>query len=133
MHHMRDETPDEGNSHDLDVLQDDHEDAARSPIELEAIFRAMADGLIEVNRAGRIVRMNPAARDLIGLDAERDSFSHPLAQQLALLHPCDSQWQPLPEEAWPALRLLRGESLQGNELCSKTFMLHLVAWAVRSR
>ena len=116
MQHIRDETPDEGSAHVLDVLQDDeHQDAARSSIELEAILRAMADGLIEVDRAGRIVRMNPAARSLIGLDAERDYVSHPLAQRLALLHLCDSQGQPLPEEAWPALRLLRGESLQGNE------------------
>ncbi len=116
MHHMRDETPDEGSSHALDALQDDkHQGAARSSIELEAIFHAMADGLIEVDRAGRIVRMNSAARGLIGLDAVCDYFSHPLAQWLALLHLRDSQGQPLPEEACPALRLLQGESLQGNE------------------
>ena len=109
MHHIRDETPDEGSAHVLDVLPDDeHQDAARSSIELEAILRAMVDGQTSwkrsLNKRTRRVGQWKRKLDHVG---EKSSRRRPND----VTSPCS----PTPA------------------LAENSLLLHLVAWAVRSR
>jgi len=88
---------------------------ARSEAFLESIFSSMADGLILFAPDGRITRMNPSAREMLGFgvaDADRSS-----AEQLARVRVLDASGQVVPLERLPVAAALRGESMRGQAYC----------------
>ena len=82
---------------------------------LEATFESITDGVIIYDRDGRIVQVNAAARELIGLDARPDYASLALEDRLSLFAVYNERGQPLPREQWPVSRILKGEVLKGAQ------------------
>ena len=88
---------------------------ARSEAFLESIFSSMADGLILFAPDGRITRMNPSAREMLGFGAaEADQSS---AERLARVRVLDASGQVVPLERLPVAAALRGESMRGQSYC----------------
>jgi signal transduction histidine kinase/GAF domain-containing protein len=82
--------------------------AERQAEQLDRIFEAAADGLVVWDAKGNIVRMNPAARRLMGLDAAPPDFAQlPIAERFARYAMRDEQGRPLPPEEWPGVHTLR--------------------------
>jgi PAS domain S-box-containing protein len=78
--------------------------------QLDRIFEAAADGLIVWDADGRLVRDNPAARRMLGLDAAPPGFQQlRLRERLALYAARDEQGRPVPSEEWPIVYAMRGE------------------------
>ena len=88
-------------THDFTTLHQSQREAEVRANELETIFEAMTDSIIVFDRAGQILRMNAAARQLFALDTQPDyNFV-----------PYDENGQPFPQEQWPLYRVLNGETL----------------------
>src|SRR5262249_53568503 len=91
-------------------------DLTRRLAELERIFDAMPDAVTIYDAKARMVRVNAAARALLGLDTNqapvRTRGPTSYQQHLELL---DESLRPLPPEAGAALRILRGETFSGNQ------------------
>ncbi len=78
--------------------------------QLDRIFEAAADGLIVWGADGRLVRENPAARRMLGLDAAPPGFQQlRLRERLALYAVRDEHNRPMPYEEWPIVCAMRGE------------------------
>ncbi|TMC86009.1 MAG: PAS domain S-box protein, partial [Chloroflexi bacterium] len=90
-------------SHDITTLHQSQREAEVRANELETIFEAMTDSIFVFDRAGQILRMNAAARELLALDAQPEHHYN--------FVPYDENGQPLPEEQWPLYRVLHGETL----------------------
>ena len=84
----------------------------RRAAELEAAFTAVADGLIVYGPNAEILRMNPAATEMIGYSPEELRLT--LAERLRLLHAEDADGNPFPLERMPVQRALRGETVHGE-------------------
>jgi len=90
---------------------------------LEATIEAMIDGVCIYDPAGRIMRMNAAARAMLGLEQPPSHDPHdpydphdPPEGLVARMHLYDEKGQPLPAHAWPHIRvLLSGETLTGTD------------------
>ena len=68
----------------------------------------MSQAVVVLDQESRVVFANQSVRQRLNVvgtpfPTERDRF-------LALMTPLDSRGQPLPKEAWPSIRALRGES-----------------------
>jgi signal transduction histidine kinase/PAS domain-containing protein len=81
--------------------------------ELAAIFESMADGILVYDREGRILRTNVADLMSLGLDAQPALYPRSVSERGRLFQLRDEHGQPLPEEQWPATRVLEGEVLRG--------------------
>ncbi len=82
--------------------------AERQAEQLDRIFETAADGLVVWDAAGRMVRVNPAARRILGLDAAPPGFTQlPLCERFARYAMRDEQGRLLPPEEWPGVRTLR--------------------------
>ena len=90
-------------SHDITTLHQSQREAEVRANELETIFEAMTDCIFVFDRAGQILRMNAAARELLAFDAQPEHHYN--------FVPYDENGQPLPEEQWPLYRVLHGETL----------------------
>jgi len=94
------------------VQQESEERASRgvgsAPPMLEAVFESITDGLFILDADGKLLRMNHAARELLGI-AEDISLESLHALPFDLL---DEQGNPLPYEQSPGARLRRGERIQ---------------------
>ncbi len=85
-------------------------EVAERAAELESIFATQTEGVVYVDRDGRIIRMNAAQRHLL---ASRDVDSaeehiNTWAQQIA---PHDALGRPVPRDTLPFYRALRGETI----------------------
>jgi signal transduction histidine kinase len=81
--------------------------------QLAAIFDAMADGVLVFGPGGSVVRMNRAARDLLGMTAPSEAYAAPLAERGRRTIVRDAEAHPLAEQDWPLFRVFRGEELMG--------------------
>jgi PAS domain S-box-containing protein len=97
-----------------EALRRSEQAAAAHASQLGAVFESMADAVIFFDPDGRLVRTNPAFRNLLAVDSRPDYDSLPLAERGRLLTPRDEQGQPLPEDQWLPYRVLRGEMLTGS-------------------
>ena len=79
--------------------------------QLEAIFEAITDGIFVYDKDGHILRMNRAARDLLGLDDLPGYTDLSLEERGALLTQRYVQGQSLPLAQWATTRVLNGEAL----------------------
>jgi signal transduction histidine kinase len=77
---------------------------------LEAIFCAHADCLIIYGPDGELERMNPAAREMFGVDEGANVDYRELVKSLVML---DGQGEPFEFEQLPSRRALRGELVKG--------------------
>ena len=82
--------------------------------QLEGTFEAMTDGVVLYDALGRALALNGAMRALLGLDPADDYAAQPFHERADRLHLCTADGIPLPADAWPAARLLRGETLSGE-------------------
>jgi signal transduction histidine kinase len=77
--------------------------------QLDRIFEGITDGLLVYNVKGQLVRLNAAARCILGLDADPSKYAQlPVRDRLSLYKARDDQGRPLAHEAWPVVRVLRG-------------------------
>jgi len=83
----------------------------RRAAELDATITSVADGLVIYSPSGEIVRMNPAAQDILGYtEAMR---RRPMGERLTLLRMQLPDGRPLPVDVSPPRRALRGETVRG--------------------
>jgi len=95
--------------------------AERQADQLDRIFETAADGLVVWDAEGRMVRVNPAARDILGLDAAPPGFTQlSRCERFARYALRDEQGRPLPPEEWPGARTLRAGVATGSETGSET-------------
>lgn len=79
--------------------------------ELDATILSMADPVVIYDQEGRLVRMNPAAGELLGFSTEEQALSMEGRAQILRLENEDGR--PFPAEELPLARALRGEEVRG--------------------
>lgn len=92
-----------------------HLEAIERTQQLEAIFESMTDGVFVYDGDGNIIRSNTAGHKLLHLDADAEYMDLPMVPRLTARNIRDEYGQPLPMEQWPMQRIIRGESLQGEQ------------------
>ncbi len=85
--------------------------------QLDAIVRTMHDGVMAFYPDGTMAMINAAALRLSSLDSATAYPDLTVLGQALTLTAFDAHGQPLPPEAWPMNRVLRGEMFAGLELC----------------
>lgn len=104
-----------GTAHDITALRQAEAEAALRARQLDATFEAMTDGVIIFDGAGRLVRMNRAAADLLGITTPR-AYSLPTGSgRISRSGVRDEVGRPLARDGWPISRVLRGEVLTGAD------------------
>jgi len=92
---------------------------------LQSILDSMGDGVAVVDTAGRLVRYNPAAQQILG-DALQAIFQNQPGEQAV------SYWRdratPYADEELPLARALRGEIVDGAEVCLRRAGLASEQW-----
>ncbi|HEX5512944.1 MAG TPA: PAS domain S-box protein [Gammaproteobacteria bacterium] len=96
-------------------LQRVNSNLARSLAQFEGIIGSISDGLILFDAAGNRVVVNAAARRLHGIPPEAD-IRQTRSQNMADFDVRDLAGNPLPPEAWPSSRALKGEIFAGVEV-----------------
>jgi PAS domain S-box-containing protein len=88
-----------------------------SPDVAAAVFDALADAVVVYDRDGRIVGSNPAAVKLFSLTQPGGiaALTVPVAERALGAELRTLQGKSLLPQDWPALRVLRGETLQGAQ------------------
>ena len=92
-------------------IQEQADEAKRQAAATNAIFTAIAEGLIVYDSKGEIVRMNPVAANLFGYSA--GELEKPIAERAALLRAETVDGRPFPVEKAPAKLALSGEIVRG--------------------
>jgi PAS domain S-box-containing protein len=83
--------------------------------QLDRIFEHIADGLVVYNEQGHPVRLNAAARHILGLDAAPSEYGQLPASDRAILYEAyDEQGQLLTPENWPLMRMLSGQASEAH-------------------
>ena len=101
-------------THDITDLYVSERDAAARASELEAIFESITDGVFVYSSDQKVIRMNPAFRELLGLHTQNEDAFDALSpeERRTYLAMRDENGQPLPLMNWPQTRILRGEVLK---------------------
>ena len=101
-------------THDITDLYLSEREAAARASELEAIFESITDGVFVYGIDQKIIRMNPAFRELIGLHTQNEDAFDALSSEERRTHLAmrDENGLPLPLHNWPQTRILRGEVLK---------------------
>jgi signal transduction histidine kinase len=85
-------------------------EAERQADQLDRIFEAAADGLVVWDAEGRMMRMNPAARRILGVDAAPSGFIQlPPRERAACYDTRNEQGRLVPTEEPPFVRTLGAE------------------------
>lgn len=99
-----------------DITERQRAEAERKRLlaELETTFASIVDGLVVDDTKGCIIRMNPAARRLLGFtDGE---WTKPLTERWSALHIETPKGTPFSMDELPAMRALSGDTVQGSIL-----------------
>jgi PAS domain S-box-containing protein len=88
------------------------QELAESRVQLQTVFDNMSDGLIVWNREAKLVTLNRAATELLGLSNSPAVMQHP-EQTFDYL---EANGDLLPFEFWPGVRALRGDFLRNSRL-----------------
>jgi PAS domain S-box-containing protein len=88
---------------------------ARSEAFLESIFASMADGLVLFAPDGRITRINPSARQMLGL--EERPLDLTLDECVSRIRVLDVDGKVVPRERLPAALALAGQAVRGQTHC----------------
>jgi PAS domain S-box-containing protein len=77
--------------------------------QLDRIFEHISDGLVVYNAQGQPVRLNAAARRILGLDAAPSEYGQlPASDRAVLYEAYDVQGRRLEPQEWPLIRVLSG-------------------------
>lgn len=87
-------------------------EAVEQQNQLEAIFESMSDGVLVFDREANVLRANAALYTIFKYEDELHLSLHSYIDMLQLR---DENGQLLAEEQWPLQRVLRGETLRGEE------------------
>lgn len=82
--------------------------------EFDSTFLAIADGVMIFGPQGEILRINPAAREI--LNYSDDIIAAPLSERRRKVKVEGPEGKALPMEKWPSSRALRGETVRGQIL-----------------
>ncbi len=86
---------------------------------LDAAFSALTDSVLIFDREGQILCANAADRTMLGYDARSDarskSFTTSLRERGRLVMARDEHGQPITDDQSPFARILRGETLSGQQ------------------
>ena len=97
------------------ALREVASEANRSHAQLDAVFQAIPDGVVVFDMKGNVVLVNEAEALLVGFPSlammQRD-----LTHLATIFELTELDGRPLPADAWPVSRVLRGESLAGWHL-----------------
>ncbi|MBI5510399.1 MAG: PAS domain S-box protein [Deltaproteobacteria bacterium] len=93
------------------ALQRAQIEASRRAAELDAVIDSMADGVLVIDAAGRVVRSNPAFSRTFGVPV--DWLERPLADRIRGLQIEHEDGVPVRPEDTPGQRALRGETVRG--------------------
>jgi signal transduction histidine kinase/PAS domain-containing protein len=91
-------------------------EVAEHAAELDIIFGAITDGIVLLDDQGWLLQTNQAFRDLLGVEPSSAYTTLPLRKRVETLAERNEQGQPLPVDAWPAVRILQGETLHGVDV-----------------
>jgi signal transduction histidine kinase/PAS domain-containing protein len=91
-------------------------EVAEHAAELDIIFRTIPEGIALLDDQGRLLQTNQAFRDLLGVAQPSTYIMLPLHKRVETLEERNEQGQLLPVEAWPAVRILQGETLRGIDV-----------------
>ena len=80
--------------------------------QMNALLSSLTEGVTIVNREGRVVLRNDAARETFCATSEQDQT----IENLAPIQMLEPNGRPVPSEQWPIRRVLRGEQLDNEEL-----------------
>jgi signal transduction histidine kinase/PAS domain-containing protein len=83
--------------------------------QLEAILETMADGVLVIDREGRILQTNAADTQILRFDRRPGGTPRSLHERAQLVRVRDESGHSLPEEEWPTTHVLRGETLRGAD------------------
>ncbi|HEX6540269.1 MAG TPA: ATP-binding protein [Ktedonobacterales bacterium] len=94
-----------------------------------AILDAVADAVVIYDADGGIAGANPAAISLLGLaqPGRQEALAVPIADRGGAITLLTLDGQPLPQEHWPPIRVLRGEMFTGAQT------MDVVAYSVDGR
>ncbi len=95
------------------AVQESERVAVARAKQFDAIFEAIADGVILYDRQGNIVRSNAAARQMFGLDPASDAFTRPLRERLERFNACDAQGNPFRTSELPIMEPAENGSWRG--------------------
>ncbi|MGA9139563.1 MAG: GAF domain-containing protein [Methanocella sp.] len=84
---------------------------------LEAILHDMDDGVMVVDRAGKVECMNRAAMDMFGLRTPDEGTRY--FKDTSRYDIVDAAGRPVPQESWPLARVMRGEAFRDQEVMMK--------------
>ena len=88
------------------------EEAQHRALELDAVISTEAEGVVIYGRNGEIVRLNPAAEQILGLTPERQRMS--IEERAAIVDTETAGGRPMAPEETPSWRALRGETVRGE-------------------
>jgi PAS domain S-box-containing protein len=95
---------------DITLRKQLEQERAEQAEQLDRIFEHIADGLLVHNAQGQPVRVNAAARRILGLDAGPGDYAQlPAADRATLYEAHDEQGNRLTPEGWPLMRMLSGQ------------------------
>ncbi len=99
-----------GNAHSFEERERLLVEVSNRAAEMDAVFSSIATGVVVYSRDGRVVRMNPAAQELL-LYQEPD-WERPVQERLARLSPTTAEGKPFARGESPPERALRGETVR---------------------
>ena len=97
-----------------DATQRAHKQAAEQARMLDAIIEALAEGVILYGPDRTTLLANSAYRQMMGIAPDGAQLDLGFAERGRAVVPRDISGTPLPEEQWPAMRVLRGEVIDGQ-------------------
>lgn len=82
--------------------------------QLDAVFQAMTDAIFVMDREGRVLQMNAASHEMLGLMQPDEYYALPLEERPKQLSTMITpEGASATQETWPAFRILNGEVLTG--------------------
>lgn len=97
-----------------EAAQRAHKQAAEQARMLDAIIEALAEGVILYGPDRTTLLANSAYRQMMGIAPDGAQLDLDFAERGRSVIPRDITGSPLPEEQWPAMRVLRGEVIDGQ-------------------
>lgn len=98
-----------------EALQRSHQQASEQARKLDAIIESLSEGIILYGPDHSTLHANSAYRRLFGLAPDSDRLQGDFFERGHAVAPRDLAGDPLPEDQWPASRVLRGETLTGEQ------------------